>query len=520
MKRKDSNSGKTNNHANPPHQHTFSRRQFLMTGAAAASAFTILPRNLLKGSVFSAADKYQPTWESLKTHQDPKWFDDAKFGIYFHWGVYSVPAFRNEWYSRNMYRPGSRENKHHLEKWGTLDKFGYKDFIPMFKAEKFDPDDWAQLFAASGAKFAGPVAEHADGFAMWDSKLTEWNAAKMGPKRDVVGEMGKAIRKKGLKFITTFHHQWLWAWYPTFNRNVDAGDPKYSGIYGPVVSEAAWNFKEKMIYSPAFCQQWEAKIREVIDKYNPDVLWFDSRMREIAEQNRLGFLAYYYNKAVDWKRDVAVIYKGQDLEPGTGILDLERGRMANITPYKWVNDDAINWDSWSYVENADYKSADRLIDELVDIVSKNGNLLLDIDPRPDGTIPEPTRERLLEIGKWLKINGEAIYGTRPWDIFGEGPTKVTEGSFGERKIKDFTSADIRFTKKDNDLYAILLDWPVGSAKIESLKEGVSCWFGRIRSVKMLGINQPLKWKQDVSGLTVQIPDKKPCDHAFVLKISG
>ena len=513
-------SGNTCKPINPSHPHNLSRRQFVLSGAAAAAAFTILPRHIPGGREFAVPDKYQATWESLKTHQDPKWFDDAKFGIYFHWGVYSVPAFRNEWYSRNMYRTGSRENEHHLAKWGSLDKFGYKDFIPMFKAENFDPDDWAQLFAASGAKFAGPVAEHADGFAMWDSKLTEWNAAKMGPKRDVVGEMGKAIRKKGLKFITTFHHQWLWAWYPTFNKNVDAGDPKYSGLYGPVVSDAAWNFKEEMNYSPAFCSHWEAKIREVIDKYNPDLIWFDSRMREIAEENRLGFLSYYYNKAVDWKRDVAVTYKGHDLEPGTGILDLERGRMANITPYKWVNDDAINWDSWSYVENANYKSADRLVDELVDIVSKNGNLLLDIDPKPDGTIPEPTRERLLQIGKWLKLNGEAIYGTRPWEIFGEGPTKVPEGGFGESKIKDFTAADIRFTRNGNTLYAILLDWPGESAKIESLKEGQALWFGRIRSVEMLGIKQFLKWKQDATGLTVQIPDKKPCEYAFVLKISG
>jgi alpha-L-fucosidase len=513
-------SGNTNKPDNPYHPHSISRRQFVQSGAVAAAAFTIAPRHILSGRGLAAPDKYQATWESLKTHQEPEWLDDAKFGIYFHWGVYSVPAFGNEWYSRNMYRPGSRENKHHIEKWGPLEKFGYKDFIPMFKAEKFDPDDWAKLFVDSGAKFAGPVAEHADGFSMWDSKFTNWNAAKMGPKRDVVGELEKAIRKQRLKFITTFHHQWLWAWYPTFDKGIDTGDPKYSGLYGPLVSEAAWNFKEKVSYPPEFCRLWENKIREVIDKYGPDLLWFDSRMGDIPEEYRMGFLAYYYNKAVDWKKDVAVTYKGSDLQIGTGILDLEKGRMAKTTTYKWVNDDVINWNSWSYVENADYKSADRLVDELVDIVSKNGSLLLDIDPRPDGTIPEPTRERLLQIGKWLKINGEAIYGTRPWEIFGEGPTKVIEGGFGESQIKDFTAADIRFTRKGNTLYAILLDWPAGSTKIESLKEGRSLWFGRIRSVKMLGIKKPLEWKQDANGLTVQIPVEKPCEHAFVLKISG
>jgi len=520
MKSKKSNLNDITKIVNPSHKLSLSRRKFVLDSAKTTAVFTIVPWHVIRGRGFYSADKYQPTWESLKTHQDPEWFDDAKFGIYFHWGVYSVPAFGNEWYSRNMYRPGSRENKHHIEKWGPLDKFGYKDFIPMFKAEKFDPDDWAQLFRESGAKFAGPVAEHADGFAMWNSKLSDWNAAKMGPKRDVVGALEQAIRKQGLKFITTFHHHWLWAWYPTFNRSVDAGDPNYASFYGPLVSEAAWNFKEEVIYPPAFCRQWEGKILEVIDQYHPDLLWFDGRMRNIGEDYRKNFLAYYYNKGVQWQRDVAVIYKGQDLEQGTGILDLEKGRMAKTTPYKWVNDDVINWNSWSYVNNADYKSADRLIDELVDIVSKNGNLLLDIDPRPDGTIPEPTRERLLEIGKWLKINGEAIYGTKPWEIFGEGPTKIKEGSFGEKEINDFTAGDIRFTRKDNNLFAILLDWPAESVKIASLKKEQSLWFGRIRSVKMLGINQPLIWKQDSLGLTVQLHDKKPCDYSYVLKISG
>jgi alpha-L-fucosidase len=462
-----------------------------------------------------AAERFQPAWESLKTHQDPQWFADAKLGIYFHWGIYSVPAFGNEWYPRNMYIPGSKENKHHLATWGPLDKFGYKDFIPMFKAEKFDPADWARLFVASGAKFAGPVAEHADGFAMWDSRLTEWNAAKVGPRRDLVGDLEKAIKKQGLKFLTTFHHQWLWAWYPTFNQRVDAGDAKYAGLYGPPLSEGAWKYtaKGELIPSPAFCRQWEAKIREVIDLYHPDVLWFDSRMNNIAEEHRKGFLAYYYNQAAKSRKDVAVIYKNRDLEAGAGVVDLERGRMAKATPYRWVNDDSINWTSWCYVQNAEYKSADRLVDGLIDIVSKNGTLLLNIDPKPDGAIPEPTRERLLEIGRWLKLNGEAIYGTRPWDVFGEGPTPVVEGHFGERKIKDFTAADIRFTRKGSVLYAILLDWPGKAVTIHSLKQ-----YGQIRRIEMLGVKGPLKWSRGEDGVTVRMPPAKPCNYAFVLKV--
>ncbi len=478
---------------------------------------------LALASPYIAQAQYLPTWESLKTHPDPQWFDDAKFGIYCHWGPYAVPAFGNEWYSRNMYRPGTPENKHHLEKYGPLDKFGYKDFIPMFKAEKFNADEWAELFAQAGARFAGPVAEHADGFALWDSKLTRWNAVRMGPRRDVVGELEKAIRKRGLKFIATLHHQWLWAWYPTFNPAVDASNPEYAGLYGPPVREAAWNFSgSAMRHSPEFCRLWEDKIREVIDKYQPDLLWFDGRMWMIDEGNRRSFLAYYYNSARRWGRDVAVTYKDRDLEPGTAIVDIERGRMSKKTSFKWLNDDSIDWKSWCYIENPDYKSVNRLIDGLVDIVSKDGNLLLNIGPKPDGTIPEPVRERLLAMGAWLRMNGEAIYGTRPWETFGEGPTQISEGHFGERKIAEFTSDDIRFTTKPGALYAILLDWPAnGSARIHSLPDSERLPFGKIKTIRMFGDNAAaLTWKQDAQGLIVNLPAHRPCDHAYVLKITG
>ena len=217
----------------------------------------ILPILLLFGIVLAAVPalgekEYKPTWESLTKHLDPSWFDDAKFGIYFHWGVYSVPAYGNEWYSRNMYRKDSRENKYHLKKYGPLSQFGYKDFIPMFKAEKFDADEWAELFKKAGARFAGPVAEHADGFAMWDSRLTRWDCAEKGPGKDIVGALEKAIRKQGMKFITTFHHQWLWGWYPTYDKACDASNAEYSGLYGPVVSNSAFSKPEP---NEKFCEQ-------------------------------------------------------------------------------------------------------------------------------------------------------------------------------------------------------------------------------------------------------------------------
>lgn len=461
---------------------------------------------------------YQADWASLTKHPDPKWFDDAKFGIYLHWSAYSVPAFRTEWYSRNMYLAGSPENKHHLATYGPLDKFGYKDFITSFTAARFDAEDWATLFEQAGARFAGPVAEHADGFSLWDSKLTRWNAARMGPKRDLVGELEKAIRRHKMKFVTTFHHQWLWGWYPTWDDATDCANPEFAGLYGPKVPPSAWKNNPKP--DQAFCELWDNKVKEVIDKYRPDLIYFDSRMNIIDEAYRQDMLAYYYNQAAAWGREVAVTYKGNDLAKGAGILDLERGRMARRTDFKWMNDDAIDWQSWCFIADADYKSADRLVDELVDIVSKNGNLMLDIGPRPDGTIPDPIRKTLLGIGGWLKLNGEAIYGTRPWETYGEGPTKIKEGSFGEQKNVEFTPQDIRFTTRGDALYAILLAWPGAQVTIKSLPAAQKLWFGEIGQVHLLGAVGALQWTRNEQGLTVRMPAEKPCDYAYVLKITG
>ena len=268
-----------------------------------------------------------------------------------------------------------------------------------------------------------------------------------------------------------------------------------------------------------FCQRWEAKIKEVIDKYRPDLLWFDARMFTIDEDYRRDFLAYYYNRAQSWGREVAVTYKFDDLPRGAGIVDLERGRMAKATDYPWLTDDSIDWNSWGYVEDHRYKSTTRLIGELVDIVSKNGCLLLNVPPKANGEIPAEVQQRLLEMGRWLKLNGEAIYGTRPWTIFGEGPTKVNEGHFGEEKTGDFTARDIRFTTKGTALYAICLGWPGEKLVVKSLTAGAPHFGGQIAAIKLLGSQAALRWSQAANGLTVFFPAEKPCRHAYVLKIS-
>jgi alpha-L-fucosidase len=494
------------------------RRSFLkMAGLTAANV--AVPLHL------HAATTWQPKWESLAKHATPSWFEDAKFGIYFHWGVYSVPAYGYEWYSRDMYIEGTPCNKFHNLVWGPPAKFGYKDFIPRFHAEKFNAEEWAQLFRRAGAKFAGPVAEHCDGFSMWDSKVNRWNAARMGPARDVVGEMSRAIRNEGLTFITTFHHQWLWGWYPTMNESLDCSDPQYRGLYGPPAPGSPFDYTHWPPKTPPpppeFQDTFIAKTREVIDKYHPSLIYFDSRL-DIIDQHRLADLfSYYYNQAEQWHQEVTFTYKNTDVPTGAGILDIERGRLADLATYKWLTDDSIDWKSWCNIQNPDYKSTRRIVTELVDIVSKNGNLLLCIPPAADGVIPQPVVERLEAIGKWLEVNGEAIYGTRPWKIYGEGPTHVKAGNFGDEKSVDFTVEDIRFTSRPKTLYATALDWPANGRELVIKSLGTRANLlakGEVAHVSLLGSDAKLTWVQNEEDFRIALPPAKPGDFAYVFKL--
>ncbi|UXP32043.1 alpha-L-fucosidase [Reichenbachiella agarivorans] len=465
---------------------------------------------------------YQPDWQSLKQHQTPDWFLDAKFGIYFHWGPYSVPAYQTEWYSHWMYEEGHPVRKHHEETYGSLDQFGYKDFIPMFKATQFDADEWAELFKQSGAQFAGPVAEHADGFAMWDSDLTTWDAVDMGPKRDIVGEMAKAIRKQGMKFVATYHRHWMYAWYTTWDVRVDAGDPQYKGLYGPKVPEGTFVMADKPtdpLPDAAFNQEWLDRLDELMDKYQPDMIWFDNKMDIIGEEYRQRFLANYYNKAEEWGQEVVCTYKFTDMAEGSAVLDLERARMSEKKDFPWLTDDSMDWKAWSHIANPKYKSTNRLIDFLVDVVSKNGAVLLNIPPTADGVIEQEVRDRLLEMGEWLSINGEAIYGTRPWKIYGEGPQEIVEGHLSENKNPDAVAEDIRFTTKGDTLYAIALAWPEsGKLMIRSLGTDQQLLDKAINQVQLLGYDGTVEWAQTAEGLEISLPKQPVGKHAFVFKV--
>lgn len=480
----------------------------------------------------STSPHYLPTWESVKTHETPDWFRDAKFGIYFHWGPYSVPAYETEWYSHYMYVKDHPIHKYHVETYGPLSEFGYKDFIPDFTASKFNADQWVELFVKAGAQFAGPVTEHADGFAMWDSKLTEWDAMDMGPKRDIVGEMAIAIRKTDMKFITTFHHQWLYAWYPTLDESTDASNPEYSDLYGPPAPvshfQGVWDDSLSRGYGiltdssmrphNGFQERWISRLKEVIDNYQPDLIYFDNKMHIIDTDYRLDFLQYYYNKSVGWDKEVVVSYKFNDLEEGAGVLDLERARMRDTRKFPWLTDDSVDWGSWCNVKNPDYKSTNRIIDFIVDVVSKNGCVLLNITPTAEGEIPQQVQDRLLEIGAWFDVNGEAIYGTRPWKVYGEGPMEVVEGHLSERQNPESTSEDIRFTAGADALYAISLDWPGEILEIASLGYKEHLMEGEIKSIELLGSREEVSWEQREDALVVAMPDTLPCEHAFALKI--
>jgi alpha-L-fucosidase len=442
----------------------------------------------------------------------PAWYLDAKFGIFLHWGVYSVPAYDNEWYPRNMYIVGSDVFKHHVATYGPQSSFGYKDFIPKFTAAKFDANRWAELFRKAGAKYVVPVAEHHDGFPMYDCSFTDYSAAKMGPKRDVVGELAAAVRRQGLHFAASSHRAEHW-WFYNGGMTFDSDVPHNLALYGPAQSD-------KVQPDAAYLDDWISRTSEIVDKYQPELMWFDWWIEQPAFQPYLQkFAAYYYNRAAQWKRGVVINYKNKSFPEHAAVLDIERGQLGEIRPVFWQTDTSISVKSWGYIENDTFKPAGSLVDQLVDIVSKNGALLLNVGPRSDGTIPEQAAQILLDIGKWLDTNGEAIYAARPWKIYGEGPTKVVEGSFKDTETKGFKGSDIRFTTKGHTLYAIALAWPEsGKLVVNSLGTGSNLRTTPVKSVELLGSKAKLKWRQDSQSLTVELPPQKPGDYAFAFKI--
>ena len=468
---------------------------------------------------------FRPDWESLQKYEVPAWYEDAKFGIFIHWGVYSVPAFGNEWYPRNMYRPGTDEYKHEIATYGPLDKFGYKDFVPMFKAEHFDAAAWAELFKKAGAKYVVPVAEHHDGFAMYDSGLSDWTAAKMGPHRDVIGELSKAVRAAGLHFGLSSHrveHNFFLG----VGRAIpsDVNDPQYAVFYGPahnwLESPSGTPLSNDFTYvSTAWANDWLARGAELVEKYHPDVIYFDWWIGQPSIRSNLTrFAAFYYNSSLKYGDHVGVInYKDYAMAEHSAVLDMERGQLSDIRALHWQTDTSVSNKSWGFIKDDTFKSPEFVVHQLIDIVSKNGNLLLNIGPRSDGTIPEEVKQVLLDVGAWLNTNGEAIYGTRPWRTYGEGPTKVASGAFHDTETSNYTAEDFRFTTKGDMLYVLGFAWPSnGEAVVHSLALTVGA--RPVNSVVLIGSDAKVQFAQRPDGLHVKLPAQAPSQYAYALRV--
>ncbi|HZP52910.1 MAG TPA: alpha-L-fucosidase [Actinocrinis sp.] len=472
-----------------------------------------------------ATDPFTATWASLDQHvAAPEWFQDAKFGIYHHWGAFSVPAFNSEWYPREMYRPASIDREHHIATYGDPAQWPYHYFIDggRDKAGRhvqfapklasaggaFDPRAWAQLIADAGARFAGPVAEHHDGFSMWDSRVNEWNSAARGPRLDLLSLFAEAYREQGLKLLVAMHHAFHFTGY--FDHVPPQPSETLRKLYGQL-DPGAEN------------QLWLAKLKEVVDLARPDIIYQDVNLDKIDESVGPEFLAYYYNRAREWGADVVATYK--DGFNGKGeVYDYERGGPADLTYPYWLTDDILSTSSWCYTEGISYHPLDVILHSLIDRVSKNGSVLLNIGPTAEGVIPDEQRSLLLGIGDYLRRYGESIYETRAWDVYGEGPTAMGGGSFTPPVAG--TPRDIRFTrdKRDTVLYATILGWPISPLAITMLAAG-RIDLTALRALELIGPGTDeyllvTEHRQDEAGLHVTLPPAPPFSApAYVLKLT-
>ena len=463
-----------------------------------------------------AAGPFQPTWESVeKNYRAPEWLGQAKFGIFMHWGLYSVAAYHNEWYEKHMYAAYADWHKAHF---GPQDQFGYKDLIPKFTAAKFDPAAWAKLFKESGARYVVPSAQHHDNYPLWDSALTPINAKQTGPHRDLIGDLAKAVRAEGLKFGVSNHGIENFTFINPRKDIADDLKAKQADLYDPKWA-TFYNVADR---SDAACQHfltdWVRRNVELIDKYQPDLIYFDNGANHrFYDPLKLFVAAYYYNRAAEWNKQVSICTKAACYAPSNdpnkqigAVIDFEKVGNRSPTGIRggtWQIDDPISGSSWGYVDGMKYNPTGKIIEKLVDTVSKNGNYLLNISPKADGTIPQEQQEILLAIGKWLKLNGTAIYDTHAWTTFDETPAKGEAG------------ANVRYTVGADGLNAILLGkWMPGEVVLKSITPQ-NTPAGNIVSVKLLGGGN-VAFKQEADGLHLTLAGSAPCDFAYVLQIVG
>lgn len=472
--------------------------------------------------------KYKADWQSLSGHNVPKWYYRDKFGIFIHWGIYSVPAFGNEWYSRNMYDKNDRDFEYHVKTYGNQKNFGYKDFIKMFRGENFDADKWVSIFKDCGAKFVMPVCEHHDGFAMYKTEFNRWNSANMGPCRDVAGEIKSACEKQGLTFCASTHraeHYFFMNMGRTFDSDVN--DEEYSDFYGPAVYSSEFDGEQMNkttadTYSTGpdreWLEDWLVRTCELIDNYHPKILYFDWWIHNHAFKPYLKKLAaYYYNRADEWGEEVTINYKHEAFPPTVATFDVERGALTDISPVPWQTDTAIGKYSWGYRKDNEYKTARQIICDLIDIVSKNGMMLLNVGPKPDGTLTDEESAVLKEIGEWMKLNGDGIYSTTFWKTFGEGSVNNEDGFFKDNEEKKFTPGDFRFTYKNGYIYAFQMRPNGNDAVIKSLRKHPEHDF-LTDNITLLSTNEKLEYERNENALIIKANKNFTSDKPICFKI--
>jgi len=473
-----------------------------------------------------ASEPFASDWESLaKVNESPEWFADSKLGIYFHWGPYTVPAFDSEWYPRYMYEEESEAFTFHQKTFGDQKEFGYHDFVPMFTAEKFNPEEWANIIAGAGARWAGPVAQHHDGFAMWDSEVNPWNAADMGPKRDITGEMAKAIRARGMKLITSFHHARNLQRNANDQKNWDGWSSHFP--YNPEWHTSSTDEQLKWLYGNVPAEEWHpywlAQLEEVIDKYDPDIIWFDVWLNMIPEQYRQDFCAYYLNHAKKQGKEVVIAHKKDDLPIDVSILDIEQGGKTDVSERVWLTDITLSNQSWSYIKGQTYKDPKLVIRNMIDVWSKNGVVLLNISPKADGSIPAEQQVVLTEMGKWLQKYGEAVYGTRPRLEYGFGSAKAEEGKYGgQTATVKYSAADVRFTesKDHKSIYVFFLGAPERGKRVD-IKSLQAISFPPktpVKRVTVLGSGTELEFAFNDLEHYIVLPDEAMDETATVIKL--
>ncbi len=478
----------------------------------------------------NAEGPWHPDWESLSSRPVPAWYTGTRLGIFLHWGPFSVPAF-HDWYARNMYIPDSEEYRHHLAHWGKHKDFGYKDFIPLFRMEKFDPGEWVRLFRDAGADYLVPVAEHHDGFQNYGSDLSRWNAVDMGPRRDILTELLDAGEHAGLTRGVSSHRVEHWFFFShghQFESDIsDNLTPE--DLYWPAMPEPAdhQDLFSRPYPSEEFMTDWLLRCCELVDREHPRIVYFDWWIQHEAVRPWLmKFAAYYYNRSEAWGGGI-INYKHDSFPFGAAVPDMERGQFAEPKPFLWQSDTSVMRGSWCYSEQPDravYKSPREIIQTLVDVVAKNGRLLLNFGPKPDGTLREEDKAVLKSLGDWMRVNGEAIHGTGLWRISSEGPTRTEEGQFADGTETCWTPEDFRFMCGGNRIYAIAMKCPEnGPIRIRSLKHSsetgkLPLFHGIIKNVEIPGCDTPVSWKRTEEALEVD-PGSWRSDMPVVIRVT-